>query len=244
MTNETLNESTFANFRRELQTLNYVELNVLMSDIVLEIKKRSYNEGMVKAMTSGISAEAIAPVGTPIQSEQEIRDEIIEKAKRDVAELEKNAESELNNGIEDGNFTYRQRINVIKFVINKEKRTVVALVCAKINPKLIREKGIAKCDPSDCFNAHIGKAIALRRALGLEVPSEYLTAPQPTEARTGDVVRSLMSGKEGEVVAKKKDRPVIADENGTYYTLGHSAWNIVDDSREGNAEGGDANGEG
>ncbi|MCA0117385.1 hypothetical protein LCD32_00040, partial [Bacillus sp. RSS_NA_20] len=52
----------------------------------------------------------------------------------------------------------------------------------------IRERGISKCAPNDCFNAHIGKAIALRRALGLEVPSEYLNVPQPTDVRVGDVV--------------------------------------------------------
>lgn len=49
-------------------------------------------------------------------------------------------------------------------------------------------KGIAKCASSDCFNVHIGKAIALRRALGHQVPTEYLNAPQPTEVHVGDVV--------------------------------------------------------
>src|SRR5699024_11680223 len=51
------------------------------------------------------------------------------------------------------------------------------------------KRGIAKCDPSDCFNVHIGKAIALRRALEVEVPDEYLNTPQPTEVRVGDIVR-------------------------------------------------------
>ena len=50
-------------------------------------------------------------------------------------------------------------------------------------------RGIAKAAPDDCFNVHIGKAIALHRALGLEVPDEYLNAPQPTEVRVGDAVR-------------------------------------------------------
>jgi hypothetical protein len=38
------------------------------------------------------------------------------------------------------------------------------------------------------FNVHIGKAIALRRALRLNVPQAYLSVPQPTEAQVGDVV--------------------------------------------------------
>ncbi len=55
-------------------------------------------------------------------------------------------------------------------------------------PTYVRDRGIAKATPDDCFNIHIGKAIALRRALGLAVPDEYLNAPQPTEVRVGDFV--------------------------------------------------------
>src|SRR5690606_31968390 len=69
-----------------------------------------------------------------------------------------------------------------------EKRTVVCLLKGFRIP-VIYAKGIAKCAPGDCFNVHIGKAIALRRALGLKVPSDYLNAPQPTEVRVGDVVK-------------------------------------------------------
>jgi hypothetical protein len=107
------------------------------------------------------------------QSPQDIRDEIIEKAKRDVAEIEREY---------PGN-----KISDIKLIVSKEKRTTVALW--KRMGVVVR-RGIAKCDPSDCFNVHIGKAIALRRALGLEMPSEYLNAPQPTEVRVGDVVET------------------------------------------------------
>ncbi|MBU5252057.1 hypothetical protein KQI46_08905 [Lysinibacillus capsici] len=44
----------------------------------------------------------------------------------------------------------------------------------------------AKCNPSDVFNEHIGKAIALGRALGLDV-SEFEQAVQPTLA-VGQIV--------------------------------------------------------
>lgn len=179
MNNETLNasqtESTFANFRRELQTLNYVELNMLMSDIFLEIKKRSYNEGMVRAMTSGISEEPEAPV-KPDKSEertsQQLRDDIVNFAKFEIAHLTKQESQNL----------LRPR-----FVVNREKRTIVCLM-ERFDLGYIESRGIAKCDPSDCFNAHLGRAIALRRALGLEVPSGYLNAPQPTEVRNYDKV--------------------------------------------------------
>jgi hypothetical protein len=158
----------FTNFKKEIQTLNYAELNYLISDIMLEIKKRSYNEGMVKAMTSfGSSTEAESPTKT----DQQLRDEIVEKAKADIERLLSSQRAKSS------------------FVINKEKRTIVALVPDAFRyPIKIRSRGIAKCDPSDCFNVHIGKAIALRRALGLEVPTEYFNAPQPTEVRVGDVI--------------------------------------------------------
>src|SRR5699024_6527622 len=77
-----------------------------------------------------------------------------------------------------------------EFVVNKEKRTVVALLRGWGSGTIVK-RGIAKCAPKDCFNVHIGKAIALRRALGLEVPDEYLNAPQPTEVREGDIVESV-----------------------------------------------------
>ena len=74
-----------------------------------------------------------------------------------------------------------------EFIVNTEKRTVVVLRKLRGCTNLVR-RGIAKAAPNDCFNVHIGEAIALHRALGLEVPDEYLNAPQPTEVRVGDVV--------------------------------------------------------
>ncbi|MFM9535731.1 hypothetical protein [Lysinibacillus sp. IITD104] len=65
------------------------------------------------------------------------------------------------------------------FVVNIEKRTIIAL-CKGTKGK-VRERGIAKCNPNDVFNEHIGKAIALGRALGLDV-SEFEQAIQPTVA--------------------------------------------------------------
>lgn len=137
---------------------------------------------------------AVAPVGhlavrTPQQQRDVLtRERIIEQAKRDVAEL-------LNDGcaqirLTTGLFTNSKAYCKAEFIVNAEKRTVVVLMKG-FRSKRIRAKGIAKCAPTDCFNAHIGKAIAVRRALGLEVPAEYTNAPQPTEVRVGDKVRLL-----------------------------------------------------
>lgn len=119
---------------------------------------------------------------------QQQRDDIIEQAKRDVTELTK----KVNRFPYELAVTEKYGTLQIKFGVNREKRTVVALAyLANIGGQSPRCKGIAKCAPTDCFNAHLGKIIALRRALGLEVPAEYLNVPQPTEVRVGDKVRLL-----------------------------------------------------
>lgn len=110
-----------------------------------------------------------AGIKSPANTVQQRRDEIVERAKQDIIKLQE------------------RMMSVVDFVVNREKRTVVALLRDRYTGK-VYARGIAKCHQDDCFNVHIGKAIALRRALGLEVPKEYLAAPQPTEVRVGDVV--------------------------------------------------------
>jgi hypothetical protein len=106
-------------------------------------------------------------------SAQCLRDEIVERAKRDVEYY--------------AIYGYSQAGYYVDFVVNREKRTIVALIRDPLTDEVFA-RGIAKCAPGDVFNSHIGRAIALRRALGLPVPVKYLNAPQPTEVRVGDVV--------------------------------------------------------
>lgn len=97
--------------------------------------------------------------------QQAERDRIVAKARKDIDELK---------------VKIPRHLEYTEFVVNREKSTVVALIRNMFTNE-VRARGIAKCAPSDCFNVHIGKAIALRRALGLFVPTEYLNVPQPTE---------------------------------------------------------------
>lgn len=76
------------------------------------------------------------------------------------------------------NFTFR-----FEFVVKASKNTVVVLVRGS-GHNHIWLKAIAKCHPDDVFNEHIGKAIALGRALGLDV-SEFEQAVQPDEVVVG-----------------------------------------------------------
>ncbi|MFJ5965148.1 hypothetical protein [Bacillus sp. NPDC093026] len=153
--------------------MSYDELIALGEDVIKAIRLRSYKNGYDQGR---FDAEIEAAHGTYEKSDQQKRDEIIVKAKEDIEDLVR-----------------RHFVSKPDFIVNAAKRTVVALGRSCIDGSILR-RGIAKCAPDDCFNAHIGKAIALRRALGLEVPAEYLNVPQPTEVRVGDVVEATSSG--------------------------------------------------
>jgi hypothetical protein len=128
----------------------------------------------------------------PEKSPQQIRDEIIEKTKTDI------------EGLAVGGYMrdFIRRItsylgpfykingasaSLAEYIVNRKKKTVVCLLRGIVT-ETIYARGIAKCAPGDVFNSHIGRAIALRRALGLEVPAEYLSVPNPTEIKIGDIV--------------------------------------------------------
>ncbi|MEX3621899.1 hypothetical protein [Viridibacillus arvi] len=90
----------------------------------------------------------------------------------------------------------------IEFVVNTHKRTVVALAKG-IDTGRVRAKGIAKCAPNDVFNEYIGQAIALARALEIEVPEGFLKAIQPDEKVAGMVV--FAEGEKRRLVIEYKD---------------------------------------
>ncbi|MFW0909687.1 hypothetical protein [Bacillus altitudinis] len=145
-----------------LDEMDYDELIALVEDAMKTLRTRAYKNGYDQGR---FDAKIEAP-----KSDQQKRDEIVAQAKEDVRRL---LESDYGHDHE--------------FIVNTAKRTVVDLRKIKGCTNIVR-RGIAKCAPNDCFNAHIGKAIALRRALGWSVPAEYMNVPQPTEIRVGDVV--------------------------------------------------------
>ncbi|MEC0167886.1 hypothetical protein [Paenibacillus graminis] len=181
------------------------ELRVAREDIVL------IEEGVsddIKALEKRISAlepferkVASGPVdNTPpsfAKSTQQIRDEIVERAKADVSDLRKFSGKKIPN--DSVSFWPKTELphayiamHTVEFVVNSAKRTVVAII--RCTQDGLTTRGIAKCAPGETFNAHIGRAIALHRALGLTVPAEYLNAPGPTEVRVGDVVQTYLYG--------------------------------------------------
>lgn len=190
----------------DLNAMGDRELYAHGEAVMEAIKKRMFQAGFRAAKQA---QRKLAKMNAE-KSAQARRDEIVEQAKADVERLKEN--------------NIRLRTFNISLEVNRKDRSVEAI--AK-RPKSNRAfYGIAKAAPNDCFNVHIGKAIALRRALGLTVPDEYLNAPQPTEVRVGDVVQ--YSKRCATVVAGRPSGP-----SETKLTTANGlATRIIDDSRE------------
>lgn len=172
----------------------------------------------IKKFLGGDMATKVKVDGSEIGVNEEpklTRADVVAKAQRDVKELlSRNYSHSGGDPVsiwfvsEGGKYTV---LNNCKFFVNREKRTVTALI-EDIRDSSIELRGIARCAPDDVFNADIGKAIALRRALKLEVPDEYLNAPRPEDVVVGDIVRYCDYGV-GKVVAL---RPKYLDEGQPY----------------------------
>lgn len=146
------------------------------------------------------------------------RESIIKRAIKDIEDLKFDHDKYR---IGDNYHNILCRVQVIT---DKERRTVVVLLRSVFSGAII-SRGLAICHPDDCFNIHIGIAISLRRALGLEVPEEYLNVPQPVGVKVGDIVESRF--------ANYKAKVVKADDNRCYYEDGWDYINcvrVIDDS--------------
>lgn len=116
--------------------------------------------------------------------------------------------------------------NKVEFIVNKGKRTVVALLKFAY-AKGVPSRGIAKCMLDEVFNADIGKAIALARALEIEIPQEFLNAVQPSEKVVGMIV-DVSFGQTRELV--DDDNSVILGEK-CHIKSDNAKWStIIDDT--------------
>lgn len=97
-----------------------------------------------------------------------------------------------------------------KFIVNKEKRTVVCLLVGHKSGH-VYAKGIAKCDPNDTFNEHLGKLIAFYRAVSEEVPEIFLTVPNPEDFKNGDRVINTETENEFVLSEVKSGANFVAD---------------------------------
>lgn len=239
-----------------------VDLRVAREDIVLidegvsedikslksRVKALEVGEELLQELPQKV-ADGIAELfeGPAPRSPQQIRDEIVERAKADVKALLSRNYPAFEGFRPSVWFTDKGGVCITdkcEFIVNREKRTVVALI-KLVDGSRVERKGVAKCALNDVFNVWIGKAIALRRALGLEVPAEYLSVPNPTEVRVGDVVTyppvkgrteyevvSLFDAPGNLRITKSVRNPQLVG-GGAYASdgVGHTAI-ILDDTRE------------
>lgn len=218
----------------------YAENIAVLTRKIAQLESRVETLESAKKPTHGVDAISYveAASGPVKKSAQQIRDEIVERAKADVLGLEASYGGRVcGEGVSfwpDACAKYGYSpVHLVDYVVNAQKRTVVALIRYKSGELCYR--GIAKCAPGETFNAHIGRAIALYRALGLEIPAEYLTCPQPEEVRVSDVVHYV--GWRIAIVADDHDDIDVATHTflGTAVSCGGE---IIDDSRTGVAEDG------
>ncbi|MCY7910946.1 hypothetical protein MOB65_18975 [Bacillus inaquosorum] len=207
-------------------------------DLAVENVREAIEELRLAAYEQGYEdAKRQLNAKDPAVSAQARRDEIVEQAKADIKKLS-NCGGAVPHMKDDASGAFCN----IEFAVNRDKRTVVALLKG-VRSQKVYARGIAKAAPSDCFNVHIGKAIALRRALGLAVSDEYLNAPQPTVVRVGDVVRGKYEESyyryEGRLFGDSYEEQIKEIEDGKFrymsgdYDFIDSAdLTIIDDSRE------------
>lgn len=169
------------------QRITTLEQAVEALKVEIEALKSAQKSADIAKIAEGL-AKVVAKEKKLTPNEQRIA--IIDEAKAFVNETERKMSGWLSN--DEGNYTYRNRCTFAKYHINTEKRIVTALVRHEETLELL-EKGIAKCAPGDVFNEHIGKAIALGRALGLGV-RKFEKAVQPSEVVYGMVVRGACDG--------------------------------------------------
>ncbi|SCY14286.1 hypothetical protein [Lysinibacillus fusiformis] len=102
------------------------------------------------------------------------------------------------------------------FHVNEKKRAIAVLIYGAFSKQLIF-KGITKCNPNDVFNEHIGKAIALGRALGLDV-SEFEQAVQPTEFAIGQIFEAKLTETHIEKIVDITGDKCYVERGGFYWT--------------------------
>lgn len=210
-----------AELKREVQTLKGREITVDAPKITIDtsVTVEEVAERIKKALEPLLGRKLTSPStltascdtdGISIKTEVPkplTRADVVKRAQADVEGLKTHwSDNYLIRRKVDEHTTLHHECYA-DFIVNREKRTVVYLLRG-INTNKARAKGIAKCAPEDVFNADIGKAIALRRALGLTLPSEYTDAPKPEGVAVGDVVSNWEGRRMIAVDGHGKGRPL------------------------------------
>lgn len=144
------------------------EVMEILDGIAKSAYTRGYLAGQEAVRKTYKSQSKMVPVKSPNQQ----RAELIQRAREFVEE----------HG-DDFNFV----------VSEEEERFVYACKLVFGGKEVIVVSGKAVCHPYEVFNEYIGKAIAIARALEIDVPQEFLQAVQPTEVVVGMKIGMICS---------------------------------------------------
>lgn len=178
-------EETVQHMRAELDKAYEVEQDLLKRVSALEFVLAGNSK-----LSTNIKSVPQLNVSKTVKTANQLRAEMIKKAKEFIEKSK-----DVTGGL-SGRKGYKHNLAGYadaEFVINVEKLTIVCLLKRQFGGQILG-KGITKCNPSDVFNVWIGKAIALGRALGLDV-SEFEQAVQPTVA-VGQLIEVYSLGSE------------------------------------------------
>lgn len=222
-------EQTVADLQAEVEALKAAQKLPTMT-VKADVDVAKIAESLAKAI------EKLAP-----KSPNEQRKAIIDEAKAFVVEL-----SDIIRGAHERETKFG-RLNDVgctfvlkpEFHINDKKRVVTVLMKgANVDRGKIYAKAVAKCAPGDVFNEHIGKAIALGRALGLDV-SKFEKAVQPSEVVVGmkindesviQTVSELIDTPYETLISGKKVSGQAFNTKESYGRLAQSQVTIADDT--------------
>lgn len=151
-----------------------LEFEEMLGKVTKEIFNTGFEAGKAFAQNPSVHEQWDA---LPKKSPNQQRAELIQRAREFMDEQAKSFKWLFNGEM-------RTRHWKASFIVNEQKRTIVCLLKGN-RTRHIYARGIAKCMPDEVFNADIGKAIALARALKIDVPQEFLRAVQPTEKVAG-----------------------------------------------------------
>lgn len=133
------------------------------------------------------------------------RGQIIQEAKDFLENVKQDVQGRVVNGSQKGQIVTNKGVYTflaqhegrevhavckVEFIIHEEKGRVIALMRG-VDTGKVYARGIAQCVKGDVFNIDLGKAIAVGKAMKLDV-SKFMDAPYPNGIHKGMVVSLRM----------------------------------------------------
>lgn len=134
-------------------------------------------------------------------SPNEQRAQIIEDAKKFVEQVIERGKNSEAPKVDEGHAYYKNHFFDVDLVVKNNKITALVFLNNSEGLRLENKPDLinrAECAQNDVFNEHIGKAIALGRALNIDV-SEFEQAVQPTTPISGMYCKHKATKYEGEL---------------------------------------------